>query len=131
MMVVWPAPNITMMTGTSAESGADRNRLTQGRNTRSAMIERPIATPSGTPMHDGDEVADDEGLAGDPQGIAEGGVGTISMIRCEDGRKRRDDEGRAGAPDDLPEHRPDDERGHDGQAEFADGHGLALNPDSA
>ena len=49
MIVVSPKPNSTMITGTSAESGAERKRLTQGSSSRSAMTERPISTPSGTP----------------------------------------------------------------------------------
>ena len=48
-IVVWPRPNSTMMTGTSAVSGAERNRFTQGRNRRSAIIDRPMRSPSGTP----------------------------------------------------------------------------------
>jgi hypothetical protein len=49
MMVVWPRPKSTMITGTSAVSGAERKRFTQGRKMRSAITERPIRMPSGTP----------------------------------------------------------------------------------
>ena len=49
MIVVSPRPNSTMITGTRALSGAERKRFTQGRRSRSAMTERPIRIPSGTP----------------------------------------------------------------------------------
>ena len=49
-IVFSPSPNNTMMTGTSALSGADRNMLTQGSSMRSARTDLPIKMPRGTPI---------------------------------------------------------------------------------
>ena len=82
-MVVCPAPNTTMMTGTSADSGAERNMLTQGRKMRSARIERPMSTPSGTPMPMAMILPRMKALPVIHRASPKAAVGTISMMRAK------------------------------------------------
>src|SRR3990172_934972 len=80
-MVVDLSPNSTMITGTRAVSGADRNMLTHGSSARSAISERPISTPSGTPARMAMALPNRNALAVIHPASAKLGVGTISTMR--------------------------------------------------
>jgi hypothetical protein len=83
MMVVSPSPNSTMITGTSADSGAEMNMLTQGSRIRSARTERPIATPIGIPTAIAMALPIRNVLAVIASASRNVWVGTISMILAQ------------------------------------------------
>src|SRR5262245_58709692 len=79
-IVVSPRPNSTMITGTSADSGAEMNMVPQGRRMRSARSERPIATPIGIPTGMAIALPITNVLAVIASAPRKVGVGTISTI---------------------------------------------------
>ena len=71
-IVVSPKPNRIISTGTSADSGALEKMLTHMPSSSSAILTRPIRMPSGTPTHDRQRHADDEGAQRGDRGALPG-----------------------------------------------------------
>ena len=127
-MVVSPKPNRIISTGTSADSGALEKMLTHMPSRSSAIFTRPIRMPSGTPTTIDSDHADDEGAQrGDRRALPGRRLheSTAARQHLAEGRQQED---QVEPADDLPEHAPDEQRGHHRHAVAEQGHAQRLTP---